>query len=96
VTLGHDVWIGHGAMVLPGVSVGTGAAVGAGTIVTKDVPPFAVVVGNPGRVLRYQFSDSIIADLVRIAWWNWPHERIDMAMQDFRILGAEAFCIRHT
>ena len=52
VTLGHDVWIGHGAVVLPSVSIGNGAAVGAGAIVTKDVPPFAVVAGNPARVVR--------------------------------------------
>jgi len=95
VTLGHDVWIGHAAVVLPGVTIGTGAAVGAGTIVTKDVPPFAVVVGNPARILRTRFTEAVIADLLRIAWWDWPHERLGAAMQDFRILGAEAFCERH-
>jgi len=95
VTLGHDVWIGHGAVVLPGVTVGTGAAVGAGAIVTKDVPEFAVVVGNPARVLRKRFSDAVIADLLRIAWWDWPHARIGAAMADFRTLGAEEFCRRH-
>ncbi len=95
VTLGHDVWIGHGAVVLPGVTIGTGAAVGAGTIVTKDVPPFAVVVGNPGRVLRLRFADALVADLIRIAWWNWPHEQIGAAMRDFRTMGAEAFCSRY-
>ncbi len=95
VTLGHDVWIGHGAIVQPGVTVGSGAAIGAGAIVTKNVPSFAVVVGNPGRVLRYRFSEALIEELLRIAWWDWPHERIGPAMQDFRTLGAEAFCRRY-
>ena len=95
VTLAHDVWIGHGAIVLPGVTVGSGAAIGAGAIVTRDVPAFAVVAGNPGRVLRYRFSEAVIAEMLRIAWWDWPHERIGAAMQDFRNLGAEAFCRRY-
>ncbi len=95
VTLGHDVWIGHGAVVLPGITIGTGAAVGAGSIVTKDVPPFAIVVGNPARLLRLRFPPEIVDALQRIAWWNWPHERIGAAMQDFRVLGAETFCKKH-
>ena len=95
VVVGHDVWIGHGAIVLPGRRIGTGAAIGAGTVVTKDVPPFAVVVGNPGRVLRMRFSDLVVEALQRIAWWDWPHERIGQAMQDFRTLGAAEFCAKH-
>ena len=95
VTLGHDVWIGHGAIVLPGRNVGTGAAVGAGTVVTKDVPPFAVVVGNPARVLRFRFPPELVAALHRIAWWDWPHDRLGAAMQDFRRLGAAEFCAKH-
>lgn len=95
VVLGHDVWIGHGAVVLPGVSVGTGAAVGAGSVVTKDVPPFTVVAGNPARVLRRRFPPDQVAALLRIAWWDWPHERLAAAMHDFRTLGAEAFCARY-
>jgi acetyltransferase-like isoleucine patch superfamily enzyme len=62
------VWIGHGAIVLPGVSIGTGAAVGAGAVVTKDLPPFAVAVGVPVRVLRFRFAPQIVAPLQRIAW----------------------------
>lgn len=93
--MGNDVWIGHGAVVLPGISIGTGAAIGAGTIVTKDVPAFAIVVGNPGRILRYRFAPEIIASLLRIAWWDWPHERLGDAMADFRHAGAEAFCRKY-
>ena len=95
VTLGHDVWIGHGAVVLPGLTIGNGAAIGAGTIVTKDVPPFAIVVGNPGRVLRLRFPEAVIESLQRLAWWDWPHERLRRAMQDIRTLGAAEFCARH-
>lgn len=95
VTLGNDVWIGHGAVVLPGVSIGSGAAVGAGSIVTKDVPPFAIVVGNPGRVLRLRFDERVIEQLLAIAWWDWPHELLRIAMGDFRALGAEEFCKKY-
>ena len=95
VTLGHDVWIGHGAVVLPGRTVGTGAAVGAGTVVTRDVPPFAVVVGNPGRVIRMRFPDTVIAALQRIAWWDWPRDKLAAAMPEFRRGDAAGFCARH-
>ena len=95
ITLGHDVWIGHGAILLPGVSVGHGAAIGAGAVVSKDVPPFAIVVGVPGRVLRYRFAPDIIAALERIAWWDWPHERLAEGLQDFRHMSAPAFCRKY-
>ena len=95
VTLGNDVWLGHGAVVLPGVTMGDGSVAGAGAIVTKDVPPFAIVVGNPARVLRYRFEPAVIAALQRIAWWDWPHERLGDAMEDFRTLGAEDFCHKY-
>lgn len=95
VTLGPDVWVGHGAIILPGVTVGMGAAIGAGTVVTKDVPDFAVVVGNPGRVLRHRFPAEIRAALARIAWWDWPEERLRAALPEIRALPAEEFCRRH-
>jgi phosphonate metabolism protein (transferase hexapeptide repeat family) len=95
VTLGNDVWIGHGAILLPGVSVGNGAAIGAGAVVSKDVPPFAIVVGVPGRVLRYRFAPEIIAALERIAWWHWPHEKLREGLRDFRSMTAEAFCLKY-
>lgn len=95
VRLGHDVWVGHGAIILPGRRIGTGAAIGAGTVVTKDVPPFAVVVGNPGRVLRLRFPEAIVDALQRIAWWDWPHDRLGRAMDDIRSLGAAEFCAKH-
>jgi hypothetical protein len=95
VTLGHDVWVGHGATILPGVSIGTGAGIGAGAVVSKDVPPFAVVVGVPGTVIRFRFAPEIQAALLRIAWWDWPHATLKERLADFRSLGAEAFCKRY-
>ena len=95
VTMGDDVWIGHGAVILPGISLGTGAAIGAGAIVTKNVPPFAIVVGNPGRVLRFRFPPEIQAALLRINWWHWPHAVLGERMADFRQLGAEEFCRKY-
>jgi phosphonate metabolism protein (transferase hexapeptide repeat family) len=93
--LGNDVWIGHGAIVLPGRAIGNGAAIAAGAVVTHDVPPFAIVVGTPARVLRYRFSPEIIAALERIAWWDWPHERLKAGIRDFRGLGAAEFCRKY-
>jgi phosphonate metabolism protein (transferase hexapeptide repeat family) len=91
VTLGNDVWIGHGAVVLPGVTIGTGAGVGAGAVVTKDVPPFAVVAGVPARIIRYRFDETMREALLRIAWWDWPREKLRTALPDFRELSIQDF-----
>lgn len=74
--VGHDVWIGNGATVLPGVTIGHGAIIGAGSIVTRDVPPYAIVGGNPAKTLRMRFDDGIVTRLLRLAWWDWPAEKI--------------------
>jgi virginiamycin A acetyltransferase len=71
--IGHDVWIGCNAIVTPGCRhIGTGSVIGAGAIVTKDVPDFTIVAGNPARRIRDRFSPELIAELRRIAWWQWP------------------------
>ena len=85
------MWIGHGAVILAGVTVGNGAAIGAGAIVTKDVPPFAIVVGNAATVLRRRFSEALIAKIEQVAWWNWPAEILAERLMDFRSLSTEAF-----
>ena len=74
--IGNDVWIGRDAMIMPGVTIGDGAIVGAGAVVTSDVPPYATVGGNPGRLIRRRYGDDDIDRLLRIAWWNWPIEMI--------------------
>ena len=75
-TIGHDVWIGYGATVLPGVKIGTGAVIGARAVVAKDIPPYAIAVGNPAKVIRYRFQAKTIERLLDIAWWNWPATKI--------------------
>jgi hypothetical protein len=95
VAIGHDVWIGHGAIILPGRRIGTGAVVAAGAIVTRDVAPYTIVAGNPARVVRRRFSEAVEARLMRIAWWDWDHERLRAALGDFRTLPIDAFVERH-
>lgn len=74
--IGHDVWIGDSAIILAGVEVGNGAIVGAGAVVTKDVPPYSIVAGNPARIIRYRFSDEIILKLSRTNWWDLNDKQI--------------------
>ena len=84
LTIGNDVWLGHGATILPSVStIGDGAVIGAATLVTDDVPPFAVVVGNPGRILRYRFDADTIAALLEERWWEQPLEVVRLHLEDF-------------
>ena len=91
VHIGHDVWIGHGAVVLPGRSIGTGAVVAAGAIVTKDVPAYTIVGGNPARPIRRRFPEGIVGRLINLAWWDWDHEALRLALPDFRKLAIEDF-----
>ena len=74
--IGHDVWIGCNSVILAGVKVGIGAVIGAGSVVTKDVPPYAIVVGNPARVLKYRFSPELIDKLLKSKWWELTDEEI--------------------
>jgi virginiamycin A acetyltransferase len=74
--LGNDIWIGYESTVLPGITIGDGAIIGSKAVVTKDVPPYAVVGGNPAKIIKMRFSDDIIRELLQIKWWNWSIEKI--------------------
>ncbi|MCB1406680.1 MAG: CatB-related O-acetyltransferase [Rhodobacteraceae bacterium] len=78
--IGPDVWLGFEARVLPGVTIGAGAIVAACAVVAHDVPPYAVVAGNPARVVKMRFDDATIARLLALAWWDWPIDRILAAL----------------
>lgn len=78
--IGHDVWIGHGALVLPGARIGHGVIVGAGAVVGGTVPDYAVVAGNPARILRMRYGPDDIARLLDLAWWDWPPEQVRAAL----------------
>src|ERR1700736_5006771 len=95
VHIGHDVWIGHGAIVLPGRSIGTGAVVAAGAIVTKDVPAYTIVAGNPARMIRRRFPEDVTNQLAGLAWWDWDHEALRRALPDFRQLAVEDFLAKY-
>ncbi|MEM1357947.1 MAG: CatB-related O-acetyltransferase [Bacteroidota bacterium] len=75
-TIGNDVWIGYGATIMPGVTVGDGAIIATKAVVTKNVPAYSIVGGNPAREIRKRFSPEIIEQLLVLKWWDWPLEKI--------------------
>ena len=75
-TIGNDVFIGANVTILDGVTIGDGAVIGAGAVVSKDIPPYAVAVGCPIRIIKYRMTESQIAAMQRIQWWNWDEERL--------------------
>ena len=95
MTIGNDVWIGHGATILPGVNVGNGAVIGAGAVVSRDVAPYTIVGGVPAKLIRERFPQEIGERMDRLSWWDWEHDRLRLALQDFRNLSAEDFLSRY-
>ncbi len=78
IKIGNDVWIGQGVSVVrkEGLTIGDGAVLGTGSVVTKSIPPYAIAVGVPAKVIKYRFTDDIIEKLLVLRWWDWPKERI--------------------
>jgi acetyltransferase-like isoleucine patch superfamily enzyme len=74
--IGHDVWVGYGATIMSGVKIGNGAVIGAQAVVAKDIPAYAIVVGNPAKVIRYRFKPETIERLLELAWWEWEPAKI--------------------
>lgn len=91
VKIGCDVWLGTEAMILSGVTIGHGSIVAARSVVTRDVPPYAIVAGCPAKIIRYRFPPDIVDRLLRIAWWDWDDARIREAVPLLSSGDAEQF-----
>lgn len=83
ILIQNDVWIGHDVIIMSGVTIHNGAVVAAGSVVTKDVPPYAIVGGNPAKVIKYRFTDKEIEALQAIQWWNWTEEKLEKYKESF-------------
>lgn len=82
--IGHDVWIGQNVLIKQGVRIGDGAVIGMGSVVTKDVPPYAIVAGNPSRLIRMRFEDHVIEALLKIQWWHFSEDKLKEAAKNFK------------
>jgi len=95
ITIGNDTWIGHGAVIQPGVTIGDGAVIGSNAVVTHDVPAYAIAVGVPARVIKSRLDATTAERMLKLAWWDWPHELLHERLEDFRTLPAEEFLERY-
>jgi acetyltransferase-like isoleucine patch superfamily enzyme len=91
IVIGNDVWLGYGCMILSGVNIGNGAVIAAGSVITKDVPAYTIVGGNPAKPIRRRFSEEIIKILEDIAWWEWEIEKIKKNWKQLLSTNVESF-----
>ncbi len=80
VTIGNDVWIGTNSLVLSGTTIGDGAVIGAGSVVRGRIPPYAIAVGSPCRVVMHRFKPDVISSLLALRWWDWPDDIVVQAL----------------
>lgn len=76
IVVGNDVWLCYGSRILSGAIIGDGAVIGMGAVITRTIPPYAIVVGNPAKIVKYRFEPHVIEQLLKIKWWDWPHEKV--------------------
>lgn len=94
IEIGHDAWVATGAVILSGVTIGSGAVVATRSVVTKDVPAYGIVAGNPARLVGQRFTDDQVAALLRIAWWDWPVEQVLEHVPELSSADVDAFIER--
>jgi virginiamycin A acetyltransferase len=85
--IGNDVWIGYDALIMPGIHIGNGAIIAARSVVTSNVPPYAIVGGNPAKIIRMRFDETSIRRLETLAWWDWPIDKVTRNLE--RIIGGD-------
>jgi virginiamycin A acetyltransferase len=90
IIVGNDVWFGYDSLIMNGVTIGNGAIIAARSVVVKDVPPYAIVAGNPAKVVKMRFDDKTIERLQKLAWWDWPIEKINKNLELLCHLDIEA------
>ena len=95
IIIGSDVWIGTGAVILSGVTIGDGAIIAARSVVTKDMPPYAIVMGAPAEVIRFRFEAPMVEKLLEIKWWNWDDLKIREAIPLLSSQNIEGFITRY-
>jgi acetyltransferase-like isoleucine patch superfamily enzyme len=95
VVIGNDVWIGQNALILSGVRIGDGAVIATRSVITKDVPPYAIAAGNPAKIVKYRFDLETIDALLEIRWWNWEIDKIKQNMPYLLSLNLSEFISLH-
>jgi virginiamycin A acetyltransferase len=84
IELGHDVWIGTQCVILSGAKIGTGAVIAANSVVTGEIPPYAIAAGSPAKIIKYRFEEKVISELLQSKWWDKTHEQIIDLFNNFK------------